>query len=259
MKKLLVLVTFLILLLGLRMGSVEAAPPRIPDGATIAVMGITNKSIPDSDLPLEDASIVADFLVEDLLDDGRFNVLDREYTADILAEQARGNVGIMEPGSAAAIGKLIGTKYFLYGSIVGLSTKESEVAYDNSMVGGVGNQQHKVRADVTVRIIDVETGRIVLAGHGRGSSTSTHTEFTLNHTHRSKPHYTTTYDEYTGEEVTEEEVTETGITHMVTIGTTKVSLEQAENALYKAAEDAVYGEYGILTKLEGRGKQHKRA
>lgn len=253
MKRYFLFIIAMLAMLLVPRGLVEAAGHVVPSGSTIAVMTIVNKAIPDTDLPLEDASIVSDYLIEDLIDDGRFNVLDRDFTDNLLREQALSGVGVMNPEGRVQIGKLLGARYFLYGSITGLSTKESDVTVGHALVGSVGNQKHKVRADVTVRIIDVETGCIVAAGRGCGSSSSSNTDLSVGP--RGPSHYFALYDTFTGNAIVGE-FSHHAPDFVVSIGTDKVALEQVQNAIAKAADDAIYGERGILTKMDGKGKKH---
>ena len=153
-----------------------------------------------------------------------FTVVDREYLQDLLEEQSMGLTGVMEGGPG--VGQLKGAEYKIYGSVTGLTTKENHVSFGTyEGDSNFDNTQHRVFAHVTLRLIELSTGRIMLAAQGDGASTSTSTSASV-----------------------------AGYT--VSLGTVKVSAEQAKKAIDKAIEDAVYGKQGLLTQL-GYGNNDK--
>lgn len=236
----------------------------LKDYPNVAVLPFSKKADVSDDLKLEDGEMVSEYIIEALFDSGRFNVIEREQMKAIADEHSFNMTGLVDLGTAVQIGKLCGVKYLIYGSIVGLSTKEGEFGYDNSAIGGIGNKKHKVIANLTARIIDVETGRIVLAGHGNGSSTSTHTEFSLRKKSSNNNSYydsTNTLELESESYATDEDYITTEDTsaltykqHTFKIGTATVSQEQVHNALYKAVNDVLNGKFGLLTKMDGKGK-----
>lgn len=209
------------------------------DYPNIAVLDFTNKAAVSSQLTLQDAALVTEFVIEELIDSDRFSVMEREQLRAICDEHSLNATGLVDMSTATQIGKLNGVKYFVYGSVVGLSLKEGVVSYGSDNIG-VGNNKHKVIANITARIIDVETGRIVLSGRGEGASTSSNIDVNLD---KEK------YDEYS---------TEGAYKHTIKIGTSEVSQVQVHNALSKAAYDVVYGDYGLLAKMDGKAKKRKR-
>lgn len=230
----------------------------LKDYPNVAVLPFSKKAAVSDDLKLEDGEMVSEYIIEELFDSGRFNVIEREQLKVIADEHSLNMTGLVDLGTAVQIGKLCGVKYLIYGSVVGLSTKEGEFGYENSVYGEVGNKKHKVIANLTARIIDVESGRIVLAGHGDGSSTSTHTEFSLKkRSSSSNDLYTANTDEYSLESESVNISTTTSMKHTIKIGTATVSQEQVHNALYKAVHDTLYGKFGLLTKMDGKGKVRK--
>ena len=151
---------------------------------------------------------------------------------------------MVDPATAVQIGRLTGVKYIVYGSVVGCSLKEKTIGYDNNTIGGVGNNQHTVIANVVARFIDVETGRIVLAARGKGESTSTYNEIKWKKLNSS-------YDNYSDTDGTN------SFGHTVKFGTKEVSQEQVHNAIAKAADDLVYGKMGILAKMDGTARRRR--
>lgn len=152
------------------------------DYPTVAVMPYANRAAVSSQIQLSDAGLVSEFVIEELLDTGRFDVVEREQLTAIAKEQKLSLTGLFDTSTAVQMGGLVGAKYLVIGSVTGLSTKTSGLSYENSSLGKIGGQQNTVIANVTARIVDVETGRIVLAAHGTGESASANAEFVLRKT-----------------------------------------------------------------------------
>ena len=228
------------------------------DYPTVAVLPFENKGIVSKGMDIEDANLVSEFVIEDLIDSGLFDVIEREQLANVLAEQSFGMSGAVDTSTASETGKLVGAKYLIYGNVTGLTTKESG-ASASTIGAAAGMQKHKVTANISARIIDVETGRIVLAGRGTGESSSANFEFSLRTT------IATPYDGLiidvkkgqamygSGEKVNTLELGK------ITIGTTEVSMVQVHNAIEKAVEDLIYGkDRGLITKIKGEAKVQKK-
>ena len=191
-------------------------------------------------ISLTDAGVASDYVLDALLDSDRFSIIEREQMQAIMSEHHLNLTGMVNPATAVQIGRLTGVKYILYGSVVGCSLKEKTIGYDNNTIGGVGNNQHTVIANVVARFIDVETGRIVLAARGKGESTSTYNEIKWKK-----------LDLYSDTDGTN------SFGHTVKFGTKEVSQEQVHNAIAKAADDLVYGKMGILAKMDGTARRRR--
>ncbi|MCK5404527.1 MAG: hypothetical protein KAI75_04825 [Desulfobulbaceae bacterium] len=86
-------------------------------------------------------SIVAEWFITALVKDGRFEVIERGLLKKILDEQKLGMSGVVDEQSATKIGKLLGVKVIISGSVMKL-----------------GEQ-----TEVNARIIDVESASIIAA------------------------------------------------------------------------------------------------
>lgn len=195
-------------------------------------------------ISLTDAGVASDYVLDALLDSDRFSIIEREQMQAIMSEHHLNLTGMVDPATAVQIGRLTGVKYIVYGSVVGCSLKEKTIGYDNNTIGGVGNNQHTVIANVVARFIDVETGRIVLAARGKGESTSTYNEIKWKK-------LDTNYGNYSDTDGTN------SFGHTVKFGTKEVSQEQVHNAIAKAADDLVYGKMGILAKMDGTARRRR--
>lgn len=262
------------------------------DYPNVAVLPYANKAAVSQQLSLADASLVSEFVIEQLLDAERFNVIEREMLEAIMKEHSFNMSGMVDPMTAVQIGKLAGVQYLVAGSVTGLSTKKSGASYSDTYWGGAGFNKNTVIANVTIRFIDVETGRIVLAASGTGESASTNVEFVLRK--KSQADYADSIDatdysgdlsadnmmidasedmevEYdtsdgadaidTAEAVADNAYTSSGTTvreRKIVIGTQAFSQVQVRNALYKAVCDLIYNKnFGMLVKMDGKAKRRK--
>ena len=147
------------------------------------------------------------------------------------------------------------------GSLTGMTVKESGLSI-GAMGAKVGGSKYTVTANVTVRFVDVETPKIVGVGMGTGTSAFTSAEISFtpfrNAANWIVPRQTNIIIG-DGNTINNNTIS-TGDTsfgeYSVKIGAVEVSMVQARNALSKAVRDAVYGNMGILTTLNG-GKKLK--
>lgn len=227
------------------------------DFPNVAVLPFRNKAITSDDVNYQEQNLISEFVIEELIDTGRFNVLERDELMAITNEHSLNMTGLVDPATAAQIGRLAGVKYLVAGSVAGLTTKESGASYDNSGLGNVGGTKHTVIANVNARIFDVETGRILLACHGVGKSSSAHIEFKLNVT-KNTPYETEVIDPDTGDPNIQEAEETTVTSHTVKIGAVTVSQVQVHNAIAKAVTNLVFNKnYGLLAKMDGKAKRNK--
>lgn len=147
----------------------------IKDYPTVAVMEFGNKAITSRGLRGHDMAMATEYAIYQLSNCGWFDLIDYEQLSTIAKMHAINMSGMVDQGTAVQMGKVLGAQFMVIGNVTGLTTKEN-VAGVKAHNAKVGNAQHVVNANVSVRIVDIETGRIVAAGIGKGSSTSTMTE-----------------------------------------------------------------------------------
>ena len=114
---------------------------------------------------------IADQLVDALVDDGSFRVIERKKLATLLGEQDFAASGRADPsaGTMAKIGKVLGVKYILVGSITKFSTESRGGGLRVKGIG-FGGKKTKSEVRITGRVIDVSTGEIMISGKGVGES-----------------------------------------------------------------------------------------
>ncbi|MBK5256690.1 MAG: hypothetical protein JJE39_11710 [Vicinamibacteria bacterium] len=114
---------------------------------------------------------IADQLVDALVEDGSFRVIERKKLATILGEQDFAASGRADPSAQtmAKIGKVLGVKYILVGTITKFSTESRGGGLRVKGIG-LGGKKTKSEVRITGRIIDMSTGEIMISGKGAGES-----------------------------------------------------------------------------------------
>jgi curli biogenesis system outer membrane secretion channel CsgG len=106
---------------------------------------------------------IADMMVDKLVNNGVYSVIERKALDKILAEQNLSNSDRADPNSAAKIGKVLGVDGIIIGSITqfGRDDKKTSVAgaglggiTDRFGLGGVSKNDAKAVVTITARIID---------------------------------------------------------------------------------------------------------
>lgn len=114
---------------------------------------------------------MADQVVDALVNDGTFRVIERKKLDAVLAEQDFAQSNRADPSAAtlAKIGKIKGVKYIISGSITKFAT-ESRGGGVRIKGIGLGGKKAKSEINLTARVIDVTTGEIVASAKGHGES-----------------------------------------------------------------------------------------
>ncbi|RMF76100.1 MAG: hypothetical protein D6738_02120, partial [Acidobacteria bacterium] len=114
----------------------------------------------------------ADSVTHELVNSGRFRVIERNRLDAVLREQNLGDSGRIDPSTAAGIGKLLGVQLVVLGSVTEFGIEE----YGGRIpqVGrwkfgrGIGGKLVKGSATLTARVIDTTTGEILGSYEGSG-------------------------------------------------------------------------------------------
>ena len=187
------------------------------DYPTLAIMPFGRKASISPELTLQDVTIANEIAYDELVNSGYFDVVERERLDAVCDELSFDMSGLVDQRSAARVGKMLGAQYILIGSLNGLSTRQN-----GAEIVGIGNKNAQVYAHISMRVVEVETGRVVLASRGDGRATNTLTHAPL---------------------------------RIIHIGTAGFDQEQVYDAIEKATMDAVNGKRGLITSLEGRRKK----
>lgn len=106
----------------------------------------------------------ADELATQLVQSGKYTVLERRELDNILREQNLGASGAVTAATAAKVGKLLGVQLMLTGSITSFSIKRTSIG-----LRGIGGSYSNAESKVDVRLVNVETGEVLVAATGQGN------------------------------------------------------------------------------------------
>jgi curli biogenesis system outer membrane secretion channel CsgG len=125
---------------------------------------------------------ISDLLVQKLVQDGKYSVIERNALDKILAEQNFSNSDRADSTTAAKIGKILGVDTIIIGSITQFGrddqhTKVGGGGYGLGKfgLGGVGTSKAKAVVGVSARMVNTSTGEILAAVTGMGESTRSST------------------------------------------------------------------------------------
>ena len=104
-----------------------------------------------------------DILLTELVKSGKFIVVERDKLDKIMAEQKLGQSGAIDPNTAARVGKILGLNAIVTGSISQFGVKKEGKDFIVSQ-----SKQQIVECTVDIRVVDAETGQILLADSGKG-------------------------------------------------------------------------------------------
>jgi len=122
---------------------------------------------------------IADLLMDRLVNDGTYSVIERKQLDTLIKEQNFSNSDRADPSSAAKMGKLMGAGAIIVGSITQFGRDDKKTSVGGGAiggitgrfgVGGVGKSESKAVVQITARLIDVNTGEILLSAQGLGES-----------------------------------------------------------------------------------------
>lgn len=120
---------------------------------------------------------ITDLLVTRLVKDGTYSVIERKALDKVLAEQNFSNSDRANPASAAKLGKLLGVDAIIVGSITqfGNDTKNTKVGGTGGGLGGFGlggfsRKKSKAIVQVGARVVNIDTGEILVVSEGKGES-----------------------------------------------------------------------------------------
>ena len=119
---------------------------------------------------------IADMIVEELVKDGTYSVIERTRLDAILAEQDFSNSDRADPLSAAAIGRILGVDAIVIGSVTqfGMEREGRSVGglgrLTRGLVNRVGQQRGKAAVQLTARMVNTDTAEVLASGEGEGMS-----------------------------------------------------------------------------------------
>lgn len=120
---------------------------------------------------------ISDMLVNQLVNDGSYRVIERAQLDKIVKEQNFSNSNRADSSTAAKIGKIAGVDAIVTGSITQFGRDDKHYGgaggggnWGGYGLGGIGVKKDKAIVEITVRIIDVNTAEILASVTGHGES-----------------------------------------------------------------------------------------
>ncbi|MGA2095491.1 MAG: CsgG/HfaB family protein [Candidatus Acidiferrum sp.] len=120
---------------------------------------------------------ITDLMVQKLVTDGKYRVIERAALDKIIAEQNFNNSDRADPSSASKIGRILGVDTIILGSITKFGRDDSKVggvAGGHSgwtgMIAGAGKKESKAVVAITARLVNTTTGEILASVTGNGES-----------------------------------------------------------------------------------------
>jgi curli biogenesis system outer membrane secretion channel CsgG len=123
---------------------------------------------------------ISDMLVQKLVQDGKYSVIERNALDKVLAEQNFSNSDRADATTAAKIGRILGVDAVIMGSITQFGRDDKNTTVGGSGIGGItgkfgigGVQKRNAKAvvGITARMVDTSTAEILAAATGNGEST----------------------------------------------------------------------------------------
>ncbi|HYL61702.1 MAG TPA: CsgG/HfaB family protein [Candidatus Methylomirabilis sp.] len=120
---------------------------------------------------------ITDLMVQKLVQDGKFSVIERAALDKIIAEQNFSNSDRADPTSAAKIGRVLGVDTIILGSITKFGRDDKKVGGVGGghsgwtgAIAGIGKKESKAEVSITARMVNTTTGEILAAVTGNGES-----------------------------------------------------------------------------------------
>lgn len=120
---------------------------------------------------------ITDMLVERLVKEGKYSVIERKALDRILAEQNFSNSDRANPSTAQKIGKILGVDAIIMGSITKFGRDDKSKSFGGAGIsrggfgiGGIKRNEAKAVCAISARMVDTTTGEILAAVSGEGES-----------------------------------------------------------------------------------------
>jgi len=162
---------------------------------TVALLGIVASASPQSDRPMvavmdfdysavnnwwsgvwgnyDIGKGVADMVVDELINESDFRVIERKRIDTVLAEQDFQASDRADPHTQAKMGRILGVRFIIAGSITKFNTSDKKYSAGGIVKGPLGRfglKKSKSEVQLNARVIDAETGEILIAAKGKGDS-----------------------------------------------------------------------------------------
>lgn len=150
-------------------------------------------------------------MIASLVNKHCFQVMDKDLVMNQLKAEQLNTTGLIDPDTAKRIGEILHTRYIIYGNVANVSVSDTGAEVMGGFGAGLKINVCTVRAHIIARVMDVETGDILLAVRGEGASKSSFINIKAGHTKEN--------------------------VKVLQLGTQNVTMDSVYNAIAKAADD----------------------
>ena len=134
--------------------AVLAVAPSFAQRATVAVLPVRNAAGIEANV----ADAMTEMLITALAKSGKFEIVERQEIERIVQEQNLSSTDLIDPSTAAQIGKMKGADYLLMAAVTEAGAKSDSVG-----LGSISIQQQKAILGLDVRFVDSASGSTKLA------------------------------------------------------------------------------------------------
>jgi curli biogenesis system outer membrane secretion channel CsgG len=120
---------------------------------------------------------ITDLMVQKLVTDGKYRVIERAALDKIIAEQNFNNSDRADPSSASKIGRILGVDTIILGSITKFGRDDKQIGGVGGghsgwtgAIAGMGKKESKAVVAITARLVNTTTGEILASVTGNGES-----------------------------------------------------------------------------------------
>src|SRR5689334_8022872 len=122
---------------------------------------------------------ISDLVVQKLVQDGQYSVIERKALDKVLAEQNFSNSDRADPSSAAKIGRILGVDAIIVGSVTQFGRDDQATTVGGAAmgqitgrfgIGGVQRRKAKAVVGISARMVDTSTAEVLGVADGKGES-----------------------------------------------------------------------------------------
>jgi curli biogenesis system outer membrane secretion channel CsgG len=115
---------------------------------------------------------MADMLTTELVQSGKYRVIERQQVEKLMKEQNLGMSGAVTAQSAAKVGQLLGVELAIFGAVTEFGHKKGSSGINLKKKGfGVGLSSSSATVGIDVRFVNTNTGEIIAAENVRKEET----------------------------------------------------------------------------------------
>jgi len=123
----------------------------------VAVMNFAGAEVLEQRLQIQ----ISDALVTSMVQAGRFDVVERQRLDLVMDEQNLHQRGLVDPATAARVGKILGAQLVVYGVLTG-ATEQKIDKFSYDLV--------RIEVSMDVRAVDVSTGKVAISETAKGAA-----------------------------------------------------------------------------------------